>query len=1004
MKKIILISFLFTKSFCLNAQCDVTKKLQTNPIAPLNVDLNPRLKPGSSTVVPVNEFKNTFNWGAYNSNGFLNIPLNDELKWEGRTNFTMSSPFNSSTAGDYTYLYISSSTPFENRPWQWNEGWELMLLNTGFFPNGEKYNEKNSLRILHNDDNLLSLSRVPYFALYNRYSSKLRLFYNTRQDYDVSPANHVKTTLSFGPSESGYVNGTLRNLANYDRTLDEKTEISYINTNNPNPGSTDVWGSSDFQLGYDPCVCSFSSEMLFTFNLINSWNVNLFGRSIENTIPLSKFDNDFLTNNFIEPGPDNTPTGKWGSYIYKDVSAMYDKYKIELEDHDLKLAEYNKTENLIAREMINLSKNLLINGTIGALLPSAGVTSAVKKFMTSYDSNFDANNAADMSKGIIKTATSLLGSGHDFLTQHLVGNEIMNKPVKPTMPTVTISEMRIMGEITQSNELRTKKFYTPGSFNATTNANELQAYNYPIYNKPTGIFALLRTPKLQIYDNIVPNSLNDTFHTTNLGWGDWTDWSNTLNGRKKRNRTQQFKHFAEIKYQQDLYFKLKENLLYKFNNHLDIDFNNSDTRVQILVELEPENLDDSYYLSNEVLENSNNNLIKTKNQVISVDSTNLVVFSHIQKSSTQSENVILASSWIPIQNVGFELFGGTLENTAYFEITKGEIKETQTEIQLTGTTAVISNTETETFITERLNRNKLYFEQNNSDQFINIGVKPEIADALKFKIKTVKLKIMPSLTFLTQNSNGDKNMTTQVFTYLLKNNEIDLIESKGEYLTPTTVSNIKKYNTSKIILSNEKIEPNDPFVSEVIGNQININANNFIINGEITSTPGYNVNLYYRENIEFGNEVIINPNINIEKKLDFFGCGLNEEATPTQLENFCKGNTKEYQADQMLHPRPITKQTDTLINNSTKRKSQLVVIPNPSDLETTVYLFDMKDEQYDCAIFDLTGKCIYSIKIEPHGGKITEQINTSELASGIYFIVVSNKDFRITKKLIIEHN
>jgi acetyltransferase-like isoleucine patch superfamily enzyme len=263
---------------------------------------------------------------------------------------------------------------------------------------------------------------------------------------------------------------------------------------------------------------------------------------------------------------------------------------------------------------------------------------------------------------------------------------------------------------------------------------------------------------------------------------------------------------------------------------------------------------------------------------------------------------------------------------------------------------------------------------------------------------------MPSLTFFTTNSSGDKNMTTQVFTYLLKNDEIDLIASKGEYLNSTTVSSIKKYITKTIILSNEIIQPSDPFVSEVIGNQININANNFRIDGEISSTPGYNINLYYRENIEFGNNVVINPNISIEQKLDFFGSGTNEEATRTQLENFCSGNNKEYKADQLTQPWPITKQSDSVLNTSTKREFKITIAPNPSDAEISIFLYDTKDEQYDCSIYDLAGKRLKSIKIETHENKATEQFNTADLANGIYLVVVSNNNFRITKKLAIEHH
>jgi hypothetical protein len=62
------------------AQCDEDKPLLTSPAAPVNTDLNPRLKPVTGAV---NEFKNSFNWGAYDQNGFLPIALNPDMDWEG---------------------------------------------------------------------------------------------------------------------------------------------------------------------------------------------------------------------------------------------------------------------------------------------------------------------------------------------------------------------------------------------------------------------------------------------------------------------------------------------------------------------------------------------------------------------------------------------------------------------------------------------------------------------------------------------------------------------------------------------------------------------------------------------------------------------------------------------------------------------------------------------------------------------------------------------------------
>lgn len=1007
MKKLLSIVYTIIQINIILGQCDESKILSTNPSASINTDLNTRLKAYTVTGVPVNEFKNQFNWGANNSNGFLNIQLNPDINWGlGRTHYTMFSPFEHTVSGNYPYLWISSTTPKENLPWQWSEGWELMLLNTGYFPNGDKYDVSDPARILDGGNNQLSNSRIPFFVLYNRYNGKMRLFFNTRQDLDVSPANHILTKLKFGTVQDGFINGTLRNLANFDRPLDQKTDVTYISTNNPSPYSTQVWASSDFQLGYDPCVCEQNSTLNFDFELINEWTVNLSGRSIETTKELSNLDEDFLTNNFMKNSDAGAPNGKWGNFMYKEINSMYDNYKNELENYNQKLAEYNKTENYLVRELMGLSKELLVNGTIGALVPSEGTKKLVETYMKTIDGNFDVNKAGDMSKGIIKTATSLLGSGHDYLTQQLVGSEIMNKPVKPTMPTVAISEMQINGIIKTSTTLSTNNFYTPGSFNASS-TQSIAAHSYPIYNKPTGLFALLKTPSLQFYEALVPNSMSMEINTLNFDWSNWSDWNYTPGTfLRKRQRSAIYKSIMKYKYNQDIYFRLKENLLYKLNHHLDIDFNNSDVRVQILVEMEPENVNDDFYLEEESRNFANNNFNKTVNQIIDLESTNLTVLEHKQRIDGKNENVILASQWIPIRDVGYELFGGRLKNMAYFDVAQGTITNSEWENLLVVSPSwvwgnTISTTEDRRDIQK--NRDKYliqYSAYENDDVYV---VKPEVANNLKFKVKSVKLKIMPSLTFLQTNSAGDKNMTTQVFTYLLKNDEIDLIQDKGEYLNATTVQTIKKYNPGKVKLTDEVIEPTDPFVSEVIGNEIIVNANNFELAGTISTASGYSAKLQYRENVEFIGNFTIDPNITIEEKLDFdfFGSGITSEATDVQLENFCIGTNKKYLADQLTEP--ARNNADTVQSKISIKEISVTLAPNPTDLSADLLIFSNEEGVFNCQLMDVTGKIIQQQSIELINTKASSKINTANLSEGLYFIVVSNKNTKVTKRLMVQH-
>jgi hypothetical protein len=59
----------------------------------------------------------------------------------------MVSPFSTNMPFEYNYLNQNGALP-QNCDIHWQDGWELMYMNLGFFPNKENINTYNPLRIL----------------------------------------------------------------------------------------------------------------------------------------------------------------------------------------------------------------------------------------------------------------------------------------------------------------------------------------------------------------------------------------------------------------------------------------------------------------------------------------------------------------------------------------------------------------------------------------------------------------------------------------------------------------------------------------------------------------------------------------------------------------------------------------------------------------------------------------------------------------------------------------
>jgi hypothetical protein len=701
--------------------------------------------------------------------------------------------------------------------------------------------------------------------------------------------NDVNLKIEF--DETGNVSGILRHQNGYDTPLDQPTRTKLVNVNFENNNNPNSLFMADVQLGYDACVCNYFSQMKLGVEGINSFNVNLFGRSIGAQVPLQDANGnptstDFLNMNNIQ----NVNSGNSGALIYRTLDGMLNDYQNELKKYNENLADYNSPGNTALRSLMGLAKEGLsasLEGLVPSYLLKDLSSNAVRVITQTFDKKefesakqwYQSNpsnpsfpwlyaSLASMPQGkdaydrmiadskkysseLSKTLKGGLGSMSDALFTSFYTEP--SKPVKPSMPTATFTEMSIAGTINKKDNILIGDFYNPGSykFNAAFSGT-----SYPIYNEPVGLFALLETPQL-----IVFKELNEV--QTKLG---------------------------NLKTQHSLFLKLKSPLKYRFNHAVDIDFKKTQVHAQIEIE---------YYLKGDV----------------DLKKFNLKTFHSIPDGAGVKSTFV--SDWYPIEMFGEKAFG--------------------------------------------IDHNFFH---------LDISTEREI------KIKKVVLKLMADMYFLSPGYAGKEKNTTQVFSYLLYKDgigedKVDFIETKGSYVA--NKSDILSYSPSDLTLENEVIGPNDRFISEVVGNTLFLNYENIFLKGNISVMPGYVAKLQAFWDIDVAPNAMVNENIELAIKRNFYQFPEAKEVTDIELEAFCKLSSGKYQSNLVLGKSQIKEP----IYKEEAAQISFKIYPNPGkDIITIEGPFEI----YNLEILDVNGKLVEKRIIT----SIKAQLNISNLSAGFY--------------------
>lgn len=194
--------------------------VSTNPVNPINLD--PDFPSGNNLWI------NSFDFGLNNGSSFSDIFLNPDAGWSipnftSSAQFQMLSPFTS--GGVPGTPHLSQAVPFQNRDFHREDGWELLYLGIGYYPNG------HPLHIAPANAPIFSVAaaydgQIPYMIYYNRYTGLIRLFAGLITPFGAVQSLSVDLTMNDGEmlaSPPEKYTGLLRHLSNYGTPPDQPT-------------------------------------------------------------------------------------------------------------------------------------------------------------------------------------------------------------------------------------------------------------------------------------------------------------------------------------------------------------------------------------------------------------------------------------------------------------------------------------------------------------------------------------------------------------------------------------------------------------------------------------------------------------------------------------------------------------------------------------------------------------------------------------------------------------
>lgn len=343
------------------------------------------------------------------------------------------------------------------------DGWELIKKHNGL--------QQNEVDVVSTADNRVG----PYFILYNKYTSVIRVFGALANIGDKTIEIIIKYSNNSGKTYSGVLG---RYTGKMD-ALDKNTKVIKV-AQGADATIAGRFFTADFKAYYDPCICENRQSFVFDFDSKTDGTISLEGRLIATEVPLDGTGNSPLLNgrDFLNAVYLDDFTVNGGMQTYNNIDALVERFKTP---------ETGLLEGLAMDAF-----GIVLDKASGKLDDMLG--DVASKLLTRDFGGQEVFPGVTL-QDTLSVSMGVVGSLADQFSSGLFS--------KPTIPNISFieGEMVMSGTVEHTSGLGAVDFElaVPGS-KYTNNSYYTNDKHYPVYNEALGTFALLETPMVKLDD------------------------------------------------------------------------------------------------------------------------------------------------------------------------------------------------------------------------------------------------------------------------------------------------------------------------------------------------------------------------------------------------------------------------------------------------------------------------------------------------------------------------
>ena len=400
--------------------------------------------------------------------------------------------------------YTDTGEYIAGEDFDYYDGWELISHDFGY----DRFGRAKSSSKLRGE---------PYMILYNRYTSKLRVFV-----YISNPtiANNLKISLLDGPRigfENQYQSAKLWGSFLQGEALDDPdlSTAEYSKVIRLNSQTVGRFYFADFTLSYNPCTENHESNLRLKVSSVTRGDLEIVGKTEGGVIPInSPAISNWLSNshNYLT-GVLNTSYGNltttlgditfrnfnnWGSSDWGNTASfILPGTKVDAWEKEAAKLEYRGESTISAGELLS-GVGLIVEGTaeIGTAADISHISTSVGRGIGTL-----IHGAGEIMQG---SGAALLAKAARLRYDNL--RDQPDKNIDVTLPypqpSVVFSELAARGSLSIETTIFDDVIITtPGSKNSNLAPNEYvngSRGSYPLYNEPLGEFNLLYQPKVAL--------------------------------------------------------------------------------------------------------------------------------------------------------------------------------------------------------------------------------------------------------------------------------------------------------------------------------------------------------------------------------------------------------------------------------------------------------------------------------------------------------------------------